>query len=153
MCWWGSEVIPLNPSMIPSTNRGKKECHFGVGWFLYPNIKFLEDSELYGKSTVSFTPCLSGSTPVSSPYTLYLVYSLKFCKWYIGKVLTLSSEDFKLWKILSYTANLQFPSHPAWVEVLLFFCRIFSLVYFISLIFMNVCLYSLCCRGIKSSIN
>ena len=38
-------------------------------------VKVLESSKLYGESTISFTLCLSGSTPVSSAYTMYLVRS------------------------------------------------------------------------------
>ena len=38
-------------------------------------VEILESPKLYGESTVSFTLCLSGGTPVSSPYTMYLVLS------------------------------------------------------------------------------
>ena len=50
-----SESIPVSSPYTP-----KKLFYFQVlrGGF-----------ELYGKSTVSFSPCLGGSTPVSSPYT------------------------------------------------------------------------------------
>ena len=42
----------------------------------------MEDSELYGKSTVSFSPSLSGSTPVFLPYiqlSLFLISDIYEC--------------------------------------------------------------------------
>ena len=68
-----------------------------------------KDSELYGEFTVSFPLCPRASTPVSSPYILFLVYILKVLE---SMGFYISSSVYNFWNNPSYTANLQFPSLP-----------------------------------------
>ena len=62
-----------------------------VGFFISKFCLFLGHSELYGETTVFFSLCLSGSTPGSSPYTLYRVCCLKFCNSFVGEIQDLLS--------------------------------------------------------------
>ena len=79
---WSCFSQPVN-GLLWTTKEGDFISGLVDSWIRYLNWKGFE---LYGESTVSFSPCLGGSTPVSSPYTLLVLDVLLRGFWVIRRI-------------------------------------------------------------------